>query len=223
MFPKSPVWIKPHLIIGLLTGLVAYYLTPGWIGGIARLVVAWDALALTYIVISGAVLGHAANHESLKRSAAAEDQSQWVILLIVCVASFVSLSAIGTLLSDTKTVTKPIAHLHLVLGGITVLMSWLMVHMAFAIHYVHRFYGDVDERPDQYQARGGMAFPETPEPVFSDFIYYSFVIGMTCQVSDVQITGRGMRRLSTAQGILAFFFNTIILALTVNIAAGLFS
>jgi uncharacterized membrane protein len=214
---------KPHLAIGILAGIVGYLLAPASLGETVRAIIGWDTLALVYIAISLMTLTPAQNHEALKRRAAREDQSRWVILSIICLAAFASLIAIGTLLADTKNIAKPLLHLHLILGGLTVFASWGMVHLAFAIHYAHHFYGDADESPDNYEPRGGLAFPETPEPLFSDFLYYAFVIGMTCQVSDVQITGRQTRKLSTGHGILSFFFNTIILALSVNIAASLFS
>jgi uncharacterized membrane protein len=88
------------------------------------------------------------------------------------------------------------------------------------VHYAHLFY-DPAERKDAGKILGGLEFPETKEPDYWDFVYFSLVIGMTCQVSDVQVTARHMRHLVTAQGVIAFFYNTVIVALAVNIAAGL--
>jgi uncharacterized membrane protein len=89
----------------------------------------------------------------------------------------------------------------------------------FALRYAHLFYSAPISSSEDYA--GGLQFPEEKAPDYLDFAYFSFVVGMTCQVSDVQITSRSIRRLALAQGILSFAFNTVILALTVNIISGL--
>lgn len=91
------------------------------------------------------------------------------------------------------------------------------MHTVFGMHYAHNFYGDSENRA----ARHGLDFPGEPDPDYRDFTYFSFVIGMTCQVSDVQVTSREMRRLVLIHGVLSFVFNTVILALTVNIVSSL--
>jgi uncharacterized membrane protein len=90
------------------------------------------------------------------------------------------------------------------------------------MHYAHGFYSERDGDGEQ-STSGGLEFPNEREPDFLDFDYFSFVIGMTCQVSDVQITSQEMRRLALVHGLLSFLFNTVILALTINLASGLFS
>ncbi len=94
----------------------------------------------------------------------------------------------------------------------TVLLSWGFVHSIFALHYAHEFYG---KKP----AAGGLDFPGDKEPDYLDFVYFSFVIGMTFQVSDVAITSRSIRRTVTAHAIVAFLFNVALLAIMINIAA----
>ena len=108
---------------------------------------------------------------------------------------------------------------HLVLAILAVATSWLLVHTMFALHYAHYYYGDDPSRAGDDE-RGGLAFPGGGPPDYWDFFYFSFVVGMTCQVSDVQVTSRGMRRLTLTHGVLSFFFNTGLLALAVNIIAG---
>ena len=88
------------------------------------------------------------------------------------------------------------------------------------MHYAHAYYSDEDEDPNT-SGVGGLEFPNEKEPDFLDFAYFSFVIGMTCQVSDVQISSPGIRRLALVHGLLSFLFNTVILALTVNLASGM--
>jgi uncharacterized membrane protein len=92
-----------------------------------------------------------------------------------------------------------------------------MTQVTFAYRYAHEYYADTDAGPE-----GGLNFPGEDAPDYLDFIYFSFVLGMTFQVSDVNITGRKMRRLATLQGLIGYMFNTVVLALTINIAAGIF-
>ena len=90
------------------------------------------------------------------------------------------------------------------------------------MRYAHAYYRKRDD--DQESSEGeGVEFPDEKEPDFLDFAYFSFVIGMTCQVSDVQISSRGIRRLALVHGLLSFLFNTVILALTINLSSGLAS
>jgi uncharacterized membrane protein len=107
--------------------------------------------------------------------------------------------------------------LYLALVSITLAASWLMTNVTFAYRYAHEYY---EKRPGGAIA-GGLRFPEEERPDYLDFIYFAFVIGMTFQVSDVEITARTMRRIATVQGLIGYVFNTVILALTINIASGL--
>ena len=117
--------------------------------------------------------------------------------------------------------SKPEQHLtiHLLLALVTVVLSWLLMHAVFGLRYAHNFYGDSDT--DARKHAGGLNFPRERWPDYRDFAYFSYVIGMTCQVSDVQVTSRKMRRLVLLHGILAFGFNTVILALTINTVSSL--
>ena len=104
-------------------------------------------------------------------------------------------------------------------GVFTVFISWTTLHVIYAVHYAHIYY-DPTERKDDGKVRGGLEFPGTKEPDYWDFVYFSFVVGMTCQVSDVQITARHLRHLATAHGVVSFFYNTVVVALAVNVVAG---
>jgi uncharacterized membrane protein len=106
------------------------------------------------------------------------------------------------------------------LGLATVVLSWSLMHTVFGLRYAHAFYGDSDE-PGENRHAGGLLFPGERMPDYFDFAYFSFVVGMTCQVSDVQITSHRMRRLTLLQSALAFGFNTIILALLINTVSSL--
>jgi uncharacterized membrane protein len=102
---------------------------------------------------------------------------------------------------------------HLALAVVTITLSWAFIHTIFALHYAHEFY--IENRYED----GGLAFPGKEQPDYGDFLYFSLVIGMTSQVSDVAVTAKAIRRTVAAHGVVSFFFNAALLALTVNIAA----
>jgi uncharacterized membrane protein len=127
---------------------------------------------------------------------------------------------VATVLSEARDLPSSVRVAHIAVGVATVFLSWVAMHVIYAVHYAHVFY-DPAERSGADKVRGGLEFPGEKEPHYWDFVYFSFVIGMTCQVSDVQVTARDMRHFVTAQGIIAFFYNTVVVALAVNVAASL--
>ena len=130
--------------------------------------------------------------------------------------SFVAI--IGEFADTRRTCRRRSATCTSILVAVTLFVSWLMTHTTFAFRYAHEYY-EVDD--GAAGICGGLEFPGEKRPDYLDFLYFSLVLGMTFQVSDVQITARKFRRLAAAHGLLSFLFNTIILALTVNIAAGM--
>jgi uncharacterized membrane protein len=173
-----------------------------------------------------AVMMARASQQSIRFFAQREDERAWVILAVVVTAALASMAAILLVLREAKEAQGWLASGRIALAGATILLSWLLCHAMFALHYAHLFYGDpVDvaggHRTGEHRVAGGLAFPSENNPDYWDFLYFSYVIGMTCQVSDVQVTSRAMRRLSLIHGVVAFFFNTVVLALTINLAAGL--
>lgn len=179
--------------------------TLAWVIGVASF------LGLTLLAIGGATPAH------MRARARALDQRAVVILFLVIAAAAASLGALVLVLQRPPggaALTAP----RVVLASLSVVLSWLLAHSTFALHYAHSYYGDPGEQ--EREERGGLAFPGDAPPDYWDFLYYSLVVGMTCQVSDVQVTSREMRRLTLAHGVLSFFFNTGVLALAVNILAG---
>ena len=163
----------------------------------------------------------AARPERLRELARRQDVKSWIIFILAILAAAASLIAASVLLRKQSNETRIDMTIRVLLVTGVVLSAWLLTHTMFAVHYAHGFYGD-GPRPGA-DDRGGLQFPgDQPYPDFWDFMYFSLVIGMTCQVSDVQITGRHMRRLASIHGILAFFFNTVILAITVNLVVNAF-
>jgi len=209
------------VVIGLLAYL-AMTLVPvfGWMNATAlKPALAWDLTTIVYLIPTIAMV-HKPDKAKIRERAKAVDIKLGEIIAIVVLAGAFSLFAVGGVLEHAKEVEGIDRIIHLGIGVLTVFLSWVTLHVIYAVHYAHLFY-DPAERKDAGKIRGGLEFPETKEPDYWDFVYFSLVIGMTCQVSDVQVTARHMRHLVTAQGIIAFFYNTVIVALAVNIAAGL--
>ncbi len=146
----------------------------------------------------------------MRRQARAQDTGRWGILWSGIALSSVVLVALSNELHAAKGGGLPA----LVIGVVSVVLTWLFLNTMFAMHYAHGFYGDFGEK------HTGLDFPETPEPDYWDFAYFSLVIGMCFQVSDVQITSRYLRRVVLLHSVIAFFFNVFIIAITVNIVAG---
>lgn len=159
-----------------------------------------------------------ATPETMRRHAQQEDEGRLAILSLVTAAACASLSAIGFILRD-KGLSGSLLILHLTLFVVTIVGSWLLVHTIFALHYARGYYQD-GKTLSECKA-DGLDFPGEVEPDYWDFLYFSFVIGMTSQVSDVEVTSRSLRRLTLIHGVLSFFFNTTILAMSINIIAGL--
>lgn len=170
---------------------------------------AFDLAAVVFLGIL-ARLFNRATPLHMRSQARAQDTGRWGILWSAVVLATVVLAA----LSNELHAVKGGGVLALAVGVLSVVLSWLFLNVMFAIHYAHGYYGDFGEK------HAGLEFPDTPEPDYWDFAYFSIVIGMTFQVSDVQITSKYLRRVALLHSVIAFFFNVFIIAITVNIVAG---
>ena len=199
-------------------GLAAFFVLPAWIHLRTRLVVAWDLGVVCFLVLIWFLITSSSSDQTSQR-AAQEDQSGPSILALVLIADTVSLVAVGL---NTQGVPKADMVGHLIVSILAIICSWLLAHTVYTLHYAHSYYraGLLKTEMDPEEA-GGLDFPGKEAPNYMDFAYFSFVIGMTSQVSDVQITTPAMRRLALIHGILSFAFNTVILATSVNILAGM--
>jgi len=192
---------------------VALALTTSWKPA-TRFLIGWDVgvalyLALAFHLMTGSLAHHIRGH------AAEQDEGRFAILILTVAAALASLVAILVELGSSTRGAAGRQPIDLLLATITIVLSWALIHTIFALHYAHEFY---DARTGR---GGGMAFPgDEKEPDYWDFVYFSFVIGMTSQVSDVAITSKVIRRTATVHGVVSFVFNAALLALTVNIAAG---
>jgi uncharacterized membrane protein len=177
-----------------------------------RLLVGWDLGVTLYLVLAYHTMA-SAQVDEIRRHAALQDEGRVTILILTVAAALASLAAILAELASPNGGAHARQPAHLALATVTILLSWALIHTIFALHYAHEFY---DEAPHG----GGLAFPGGDEaPDYWDFVYFSFVIGMTSQVSDVGVISKRIRRTVAAHGIVSFFFNAALLALTVNIAA----
>ncbi|MGZ8410370.1 MAG: DUF1345 domain-containing protein [Hyphomicrobium sp.] len=179
-----------------------------------RLLVAGDGFFGVYLVLM-AVLETRATPEDMRRRASFEDEGIILIVLITLTAISLSIGSIFALLEPERPDTFRLA-----LAIASVPLGWLTLHTIAAFHYAHLYYAKVMSSRGHRQDAGGLEFPDTSEPTGWDFLYYSFVVGMTAQVSDVQVLTTPMRRLTLAHGVVSFFYNTVILALAVNLAVG---
>jgi uncharacterized membrane protein len=201
-----------RVALSLLMALIVFVAVPS-LRLAVRALVAWDAFAFTYIALSWLRIAFADARTSV-RDARLQDSSRTALFLFVIVAAVASLLAVGLLLGSAKGLRPSQQAGHAILAGLTVAASWCLTHTVFALRYAHIFYQAGDEAQGE-----GLDFPRENHPDFLDFAYFSFVIGMTCQVSDVQITARRIRRVALLHGVLAFVFNTVILALSINLAS----
>lgn len=203
----------------LLVVLASALLLPGSLPNSVRLASAWDAGVVFFLLLTWWVVEQCPP-EGMRQTVLQNDQSRLGVLLLVLTGIAASVAAIFFLLEKPQDAGAAPAPLQVVLAVATIVCSWFMTHVMFALHYAHRFYRDNPTTPER-DASGGLSFPGTQAPHYWDFLYFSFVIGMTSQVSDVQVTSHAMRRLVLWHGVLSFAFYTVVLALSINIVAGL--
>jgi uncharacterized membrane protein len=206
--PVRLVYARPRTFFAVILGVVAFFLLPPSLRLVTRLLIGWDSFVAVYVVLVYVMMWRS-TLATIRRMAALQDDGRFLIPLLTALGAFASLAAIMFELGQAN--HKPTVSIFAML---TVALSWVAVHTGFALHYAHEFYRG--KKP------GGLQFPggeQEEHADYWDFVYFSFVIGMTAQVSDVGITDKTIRRIATAHGIISFIFNTALLALTVNIAA----
>jgi uncharacterized membrane protein len=208
---------RGRVAVGIGVAIIVFLSTLGIQRLPLRIILTWDGFALTVIALAWVRMVFANAKEAIT-SAKAQDASRTIIFITVLIGACGSLFAVAYLLRTAKGATGSRLVEDVAMAAMTVVCSWFLIHTIFALHYAHAYYRQVDEGGERGD---GLNFPECDEPDFLDFAYFSFVIGMTFQVSDVSIASRYIRRLSLVHGILSFLFNTVILALAINLASGL--
>jgi uncharacterized membrane protein len=208
-------WVVNHakLWVAVLVGGAICIALPHQWAVLTRALVGWNAavlvlLPMTYMHLNGL------DAKQLRERYRADDPSATVILLVVVGAAILSVAAIVAFLATLKSVPPNDKVAHILLAALTIIASWLLVPTVFTVHYADMFYSaEVGEQP--------LRFPETREPVFWDFAYFSFTIAAACQTADVATTQVGIRRVVVAQSIISFLFNLAILGFAINVTAGL--
>ncbi|HYQ91019.1 MAG TPA: DUF1345 domain-containing protein [Candidatus Competibacteraceae bacterium] len=172
--------------LALLVGLATFLCLPQWLLLITRLLIGWNAGVIGFLGLAYAKL-LTATPEEINQTARRQDEPRVAILIVAMLAAVTSLVAIGFLLQQAQALPSLHRAWLIVLAGLTVLTAWVLVHTLFIFHYAHLYYGD---RKEPGQADRGLDFPGDDRPDYQDFAYFTFVIAMTSQVSDVQVTSQ---------------------------------
>jgi uncharacterized membrane protein len=211
------VWLRPRVLAGMIAGLTTLVVLPQNLAASARDAIAWDVGGLVYLSLAARLMLKV-NADTIKARAARSDESGYVILAMVVIAMMASFAAIAGLASEAKTATANVKSCYFALAATTLFISWSVIQVVFTIHYAHVHYGSFSLTGTAQQA---LKFPGDDKPNYWDFLYFATSIGATSQTSDVAIHTKQMRHLVTAHAVISFIFNTMVLAVTINIAASL--
>jgi uncharacterized membrane protein len=212
------VSVRPRLLIAILVAIAVGTCLPASIVGhsVTRWLIAWNSGTILYVVLAATMMIRSSQHH-MRRRAQLQDDGQRVILLFVVVGAIASLAAIAGELAVVKDMHGLLKVGHITIAGVTVLSSWAFTQVTFALHYAHEYYAaKCHGRP------AGLQFPDDDDPDYGDFFYFSAVIGTSGQTADVSFVSKPMRRIGSLHCILAYLFNTTVLALLINIGASMF-
>jgi uncharacterized membrane protein len=216
---------RPRLVTSLTVGAavaIGLYGLPNDLRESTRNILIWDSAGLTFSLL---MLGMMCDCgvDRIQARAAAQDEGRGLTLTLSVLAAALSVFAIGQELSLAKNDHEPIKALRVALAFATIAVSWFFTHLNFALHYAHEYYSP-ETCPDQEGRieRGGLSFPGGEAPDYWDFLHFAVIIGVASQTADISFTSKPLRRIGTVHGALSFVFNTVVLALTINLLAGLF-
>lgn len=209
---------RPRLIVSLFVGVLVFFLLPeAWAHrSITRLIVGWNAGAWLYLTLVTYMMIKA-DRRNIHLRARLQDEGKFVVLLLVVLAMLVSLGAIFAQLAAAKDLNGAERYAHIALAVLTILSSWAFTHVMFAQHYAHDYYVALANHQPP-----GLDFPGETAPDYGDFVYFACIIGTSGQTADIGFSSRAMRRIGLVHSVLAFFFNTTLVALTINIVSGFF-
>jgi uncharacterized membrane protein len=210
--PLDPRAARMRLILATAVGVAAWLVVPWRISATTRALLAWDLAGLVLLGFAFLLITRSDSRET-RRRAAAYDPGRRLVWLIVIAASAVSLFAAAAVLRQGHAGTPLLRGLHVAQCVATVAISWLLTQSAFTLRYAHLYYRDADRE-------GGIELPGAEQPDDFDFAYFAFTIGMCFQVSDATISSRQIRRTALGQALLSFVYNTVILALALNLIVG---
>ena len=211
------ILLRPRLYFATVAALAIWMLVPADVTNHVRQAWVWVGGGFVYLAFAVRTM-LSCSADSIKKTAARNDDSRMVILIVIMIAICASFASIVGLLSEAKTAPEHSKWFYLALAAATIVISWAVMQVAFTLHYAHDYYRPTIRQPD---AKPGLNFPDEPNPDYWDFLYFATSIGATSQTSDVSIRTRSIRRLATMHAVLSFFFNAAVLALMINLAAGL--
>jgi uncharacterized membrane protein len=209
---------RPRLFIAAIIAALVWIFLPVSAAThmVTRALIAWNTGAMLYVVLAAAMMLRSST-QSMRHRAQIQDDGQLAILILCCTAAVASLAAMAFELAVAKDMHGFLKGAHVALAGVTVLTSWAFIQIMFALHYAHAYYAAACHgRPV------GLRFPEDDHPDYGDFFYFSAIIGTSGQTADVPFVSKPMRRIGSLHCILAYLFNTTVLAMLINIAASLF-
>jgi uncharacterized membrane protein len=208
----------PRLLVSVAATIALWLVLRLVLSSNTALVIALDGGGVLFLILTAAMLIQT-THDGMLRRAQELDEGQIGMVVVAVAAAALAVAAIFLEVHGAKDRPPEMVHWRLGLAMGSIVLAWLVTHTLFGLHYAHLYYGDADSGDARKTHRGGLDFPGEDRPDYWDFLYFSFVVGMTCQTSDVQVTGRTTRRLALAHGIVAFFFNAVVLAMAINFAA----
>jgi uncharacterized membrane protein len=210
--PVRIVMARPRLFLSILTGIAVGALLPLYFSdlrGVTRLLVGWDVGVALYLMLAFWMIAHSSAGQTHRQSFR-QDEGDVAILVGTVVAATASIGAVIAWI-EAATRAETFAPASIAFLIVTILLSWAFIHTMFALHYAHEFYGAATKKG------GGLIFPHDPEPDYWDFVYLAFSIGTSFEVSDVAITSKRIRRTVMVHGIVSFFFNVTLIALSVGL------
>jgi uncharacterized membrane protein len=208
------------LLISILLAVIVYFVIPfNTTKILPHIIFAWDVFCFCLLLLSW-ITFYTTPVSQIREQAQRQDDSRIIIFFLVLIAACISMLAVILILTSKDKSAQDKA-LELPAAIACMALSWLMMHTIFTSRYAHLYYADHSMKKDSHA--GGLDFPQEFHPDFVDFAYFSFTLGMTFQVSDVEISSRKIRRFALWHGILSFGYNATIIALSVNIIAGLTS
>ncbi|MGN6604671.1 MAG: DUF1345 domain-containing protein [Ginsengibacter sp.] len=182
---------------------------------LTHLMIGWDTFSVCMVVMTW-ITFFITTAKQIRIQSKVQDPNRSIIFIIILICTLASfLTVVLLILTKKDGESGPSWKMPVAVGGM--LFSWILIHTSFTLRYAHIFYGDHESNPNTHA--GGLEFPGDELPDYLDFAYFSFVLGMTFQVSDVQITSKRFRRLALLHGFISFVFDTTLLALTINILA----
>ena len=205
---------RPYLLGALMLGVIVGILVPDRYNDLRRALTGWNSGVWTYLLTMAWTMFRA-DHSRVREIAEKQDESGGAVLGAVIVGAILSVYAIVTELANMKEASEHVKALHYAFTALTVIGSWLLVGVMYCFHYAHIYYtANKHALP--------LEFPDLhTQPNYWDFLYFSFTLSVAVQTSDVSVRTRAMRKLVLGHCVLAFFFNLVILGLSVNIAASL--